>query len=398
MRMQVLEPDLLAEGRPAPFEITRWHRIPSRLFCFQSRGLSFNTVMDWRRRRAGTEWMGDGWTGVAAQAMPDATRHTFFPSKKRDFMLQHIRRADVRRSSWAFGLSALAVSLVASAIFNKEADKRAERRNPRHGRIIIVDGVKLHFLDTGGSQPAVLLIHGNAVTSADMEISGLIDQLKDHHRVIAFDRPGYGYSQRPRDTTWTPEAQADLFAKALEQCGIDSVTVFGHSWGALVAVACALRHPQLVKGIVVASGYYFTTMRADIVLASVATTPLFGDLMRMTISPLIGRLMLPAAFAKMFGPLPIPRRFRDRFPASLSLRPIQMRASSEEGRMMAPAASRLSDQYGSIRAPMTIVAGEADEIVDFERHSKALHDAAPGSRLRLFRGVGHMVHYSETSE
>jgi pimeloyl-ACP methyl ester carboxylesterase len=314
-------------------------------------------------------------------------------------MFQHTRRrADARRSFWAFGLSALAVSLVASAIFNQGADQRAERRNPRRGCMIVVDGVKLHFLDTGGSQPAILLIHGNAVTSADMEISGLIDELKGCHRVIAFDRPGYGYSQRPRDTSWTPEAQADLFVKALAQCGIDSVTVFGHSWGALVAVACALRHPQLVKGIVVASGYYFTTVRADIVLASIATTPLISDFMRMTIAPLIGRLTAPVAFAKMFAPLPVPRRFRDQFPASLSFRPIQMRASSEEGRMMAPAASRLSAQYGSIRAPMTIIAGEADKIVDFERHSKALHDATPGSRLRLFRGVGHMVHYAATSE
>jgi pimeloyl-ACP methyl ester carboxylesterase len=314
-------------------------------------------------------------------------------------MFEQIRgSSDARRSSWVFGLSALASGLAASALWNNRADKRAQKRNPPHGRSIAVDGVKLHYLDTGGAKPAVLLLHGNGVTSADMEISGLIDDLKDRHRVLAFDRPGYGYSERPRNTSWTPEAQADLLAKALAQCEVDNVVVFGHSWGSLVAVALALRHPQLVKGLVLASGYYFPSLRSDVIVGAIAATPLFGDLMRMTISPLIGRLMTPAAFAEMFAPLPIPKRFKDRFPASLSFRPIQMRASSEEASMMVPAAHRLSSQYCAISAPMAIMAGDGDKIVDYESQSKALHDAAPGSRLRAFPGVGHMLHYAATAE
>ena len=66
--------------------------------------------------------------------------------------------------------------------------------------------------------------------------------------------------------------------------------------------------------------------------------------------------------------------------------------------MMDPAAQRLSSQYGAISSPVTIVAGEDDEIVDTERQSKALHDAMPGSCLKLFPGVGHMVHYAATAE
>ncbi|WP_296713228.1 alpha/beta hydrolase [Rhodoblastus sp.] len=308
------------------------------------------------------------------------------------------RPTDTLRSSWALGLAAFAGSLVASAVWNERAEKRAEQRNPPLGHKINVDGVTLHYLDTGGLKPAVLLIHGNGVTSADMEISGLIDALKDRHRVIAFDRPGYGYSERPRNKSWTPEEQADLFAKALAQLKVETVVVLGHSWGTLVAVACALRHPQLVNGLVLASGYYFPTVRLDVVVGSLAATPLLGEVMRRTISPLIGRLMAPAAFAEMFAPMPIPERFSDRFPVSLSFRSTQLRASSEEASMMVPAARRLSSQYGAILPPVTIIAGEGDQIVDFERQSKALHEAVPGSSLRLFPGVGHMVHYAATAE
>lgn len=314
-------------------------------------------------------------------------------------MFEVIRRpVDARRSSWIFGLSAVAGSLFASALWNEKEDQIAERRYPRHGRTIEVDGVKLHFLDTGGSQPAVVLIHGNLVTSADMEISGLVDELKDHHRVIVFDRPGFGYSERPRDRSWTPEAQADLFAEALALCEVEDAIVFGHSWGALVAAAVALRHPQLVGGLVLASGYYFPIPRADVVVPSIGAVPLIGDVLRKTISPLIGRMTAPAVFAQMFDPLPVARRFRDRFPASLSFRPEQLRAIAEEAAMMTPAAERLSRQYGAILAPVTILAGDADKIVDWERHSKALHDAVPGSRLMVFTGVGHMAHYAATSE
>lgn len=310
---------------------------------------------------------------------------------------QFRRRGDARRSTWMLPLSVLAGALVAGAICNEWAEKRAEKRNPPHGHRIEVDGVALHYLDTGGSQPAVVLLHGNGVTSADMETSGLIDELKDRARVITFDRPGYGYSERPRDQSWTPEAQADLLAKALARCKVEKAVVFGHSWGALVALALALRHPQRVMGLVLASGYYFPTVRAD-VMSSVAAAPLIGDFLRVTVLPLMERLTAPAAFAKLFAPLPIPKRFHDLFPATLAYRVTQMRASAEEASMMAPAARRLARQYGAILPPVTIMSGDADRIVDCERQSEALHRAARGSQLRLFPGVGHMLHYAVTSE
>lgn len=108
--------------------------------------------------------------------------------------------------------------------------------------------------------------------------------------------------------------------------------------------------------------------------------------------------MAPAAFKKMFDPLPLPERFRDLFPAGLSFRPTQLRASMEDGGMMMAAADRFSGQYASILAPVTIMAGDADRIVDCDRQSGTLHDVIPGSRLKVFNGVGHMVHYAATSE
>ncbi|MDW4761789.1 alpha/beta hydrolase, partial [Escherichia coli] len=83
----------------------------------------------------------------------------------------------------------------------------------------------------------------------------VIETAARKYRVIAFDRPGFGHSARPRGTIWTPQAQAELIHRALKQIGIPRAAVVGHSWGASVALALAMEYPKTVAGLVLASGY-----------------------------------------------------------------------------------------------------------------------------------------------
>jgi pimeloyl-ACP methyl ester carboxylesterase len=155
-----------------------------------------------------------------------------------------------------------------------------------------------------------------------------VDRLSERYRVIVIDRPGYGYSTRPRQL-WTPRAHATLFQKALQQLGMDRAIVLGHSCGTMVAVSLALQAPALVRGLVLLSGHYFPTARLDVALNWPLAIPGIGDAMRHTVSPLLARLMLPRAFRKMFEPAPVPEYFERLFPKELMLRPIQLRASNE---------------------------------------------------------------------
>ena len=75
------------------------------------------------------------------------------------------------------------------------------------------------------------------------------------HRVVAFDRPGFGYSARPKNVTWTPEAQMELFRRAFKRLGIERPVLYGHSWGAPLVVTYALYYPDDIRGVVAASGY-----------------------------------------------------------------------------------------------------------------------------------------------
>jgi pimeloyl-ACP methyl ester carboxylesterase len=140
--------------------------------------------------------------------------------------------------------------------------RHAVEHHPAAGRFLDVDGVRLHYVEWGVGEPLVL-IHGNGTLIQDFETSGLIDLAAKTFRVIVFDRPGFGYSSRPRGTIWTPAAQADLIHKALMLLGVEHCVLLGHSLGASVAMARALRHPSSVKTLVLVSGYYYPTERFD---------------------------------------------------------------------------------------------------------------------------------------
>ena len=292
-------------------------------------------------------------------------------------------------------LGTAAAALGAAALYNSYHTRQIERRHPPAGRFVEVDGVRLHYLEQGRGTPVVLL-HGNVVTAEDWILSGVLDQVAARgHRVIAFDRPGYGYSDRPRHTAWTATAQANLIRRAVARLGVErDAVVIGHSWGTLAAVALALANPAAVRGLVLVSGYYHPTLRADALLVAPATVPVLGDVLRHTISPLFGAASLPLLLKGMFAPLPVPERFQQGFERGMAVRPLQIRAEAEDGAGMAREAAAMQDRYGELRLPMVIMAGSEDQVADVGRQSIRLHEQIPHSQLELVPGAGHMVHHA----
>ena len=254
-----------------------------------------------------------------------------------------------------------------------------------------------HYIEQGQGDP-VVLIHGNGTLIQDFTVSGLVDGLSGHHRVIVFDRPGFGYSTRPRSRIWTPLAQAEVLQKALDQLGVEQPVVLGHSWGTLVAVALALQFPSRVRGLVLTSGYYFPTARLDVPLLSPPAIPVIGDIMRYTVSPLPGRLLLPRIIRRLFEPAPVPERFDRLFPKEMMLRPSQLRAAAADTALMIPAATELQVRYRELKMPTVIVTGADDKIADVGRQSERLCKTIPQSRFVALPGLGHMVHHLAPDE
>ena len=274
--------------------------------------------------------------------------------------------------------------------------RTAEQKTPPIGQFLTINGVRLHYVERGRG-PALVLIHGNGMMIQDFLVSGIVDDLATRYRVIIIDRPGYGYSERPR-ALWTPRAHATLFQKALQQLGVTQAVVLGHSWGSLVAVALALQAPQLVRSLVLASGYYYPTLRADVLLSSPVAIPGIGDLMRHTVSPLVGRMLQPAMIKAMFAPAAVPERFDREFPKAMMLRPIQLRASAEDAALMTPVTVELEKHYRDLTLPVVIIVGGDDQIADVDRQSKRLHSELPDSKLVVVPGMGHMIQHLAPTE
>src|SRR5256714_3392300 len=287
------------------------------------------------------------------------------------------------------------VALILLVVGNIAFSALAERNNPPIGRFTECDGVRLHYLDRGDpAAPSVVLFHGNGSMIQDFTISGLVDGLARHNRVLCFDRPGFGYSQRPRSRIWTATAQAALFVKAFNQLGVRNPVVLGHSWGALVAIAIGLRDDYPIRGLVLASGYYFPTWRWDVWIMSGPAIPLLGDLLRYTVAPILSWAILPTAFRKLFAPRSIPETFTNAFPGSLTLRPKQLRAAAEESAFLLPTAAQFQSRYPSIRCPVRIFHGTGDQVIEPEQ-ARRLHQVLSSSDLHLVEDAGHMVTYAD---
>ena len=148
-----------------------------------------------------------------------------------------------------------------------------------------------------------------------------------------------------------------------------------------------------MRGLVLVSGYYEPTLRADALLVAPAAVPVLGDVLRHTVSPLLGAALMPLVVKGMFAPLPVPARFKAGFSAGMAVRPSQIRAEAQDGAGMAAGVAAMREHYRELGMPVLVVAGTRDQVVDITRHAIRLYEQIPDSGLWLVPGAGHMVHH-----
>jgi pimeloyl-ACP methyl ester carboxylesterase len=161
-------------------------------------------------------------------------------------------------------------------------------------------------------------------------------------------------------------------------------------------VSLALKHPQFVEALILASGYYFPTPRADFLAMSAPAIPGFGDVLSYTVSPLVGRMVWPLLLKVIFGPRSVPTKF-DGFPKEMAVRPSQIHASAAESALMIPNALAASGEYGNLKMPVIIIAGVDDRLINTDQQSGRLHEQVRHSKMHRVPGTGHMVHQTATS-
>jgi pimeloyl-ACP methyl ester carboxylesterase len=291
------------------------------------------------------------------------------------------------------------VLLTMGAAFSYLYSWAIERRFPPVGRFVEVDGCRLHYREEGpDEEPArgtVVLLHG-ASSNLVESMLGLGRSLAQSYRVVAFDRPGHGWSERkPGLSEAEPARQAALIAGALRQLGIRNAVIVGHSWSGTIVPHLALDHADVTGAILVLSGITSPWPGGYIGWYRRLIDSRAGWLLMRTLAVPVLLMLRPPMKRKTFRPQAAPRGIVTEGFIPLAFRPRTYEANMQDFAVMYDAVLRQSIRYREIRLPVTVVAGDRDEIVWTDLHSLSFAREVPGAELILMSGIGHMPQYAD---
>jgi pimeloyl-ACP methyl ester carboxylesterase len=121
------------------------------------------------------------------------------------------------------------------------------------GNYADTNGIKMYYEIHGEGKPLVL-IHGGGST-IETTFGGILPLFAQHYKVIAVELQAHGHTSE-RNAPETFEQDADDVAELLKQLHINKAYIFGFSNGGSTTLQIAIRHPEIVEKIVVASGAY----------------------------------------------------------------------------------------------------------------------------------------------
>ena len=124
---------------------------------------------------------------------------------------------------------------------------------PARTGYVPVNGLMMYYEIHGTGQPLVLL-HG-AFSAIGTSFGKLLPELAQTRQVIAFEMQAHGHTA-DIDRPLSMAQMADDTAAALQQLGIDKADFFGYSMGAGIALQVAIRHPEMVRKLVLAAVTY----------------------------------------------------------------------------------------------------------------------------------------------
>jgi pimeloyl-ACP methyl ester carboxylesterase len=283
-------------------------------------------------------------------------------------------------------------------------ERSAERRYPRLGALVRVrpelgetaaPSVWLHYLEAGAGPPVVLL-HGAFGGSQDWSAT-IMGTLAARYRVIAFDRPGHGYSERVPGRVNDPRVQAEAVRAALHELRVERPVLVGFSWGGTVALAYAVDHQGELGALVTVNAASHGKDEPTGLIYRIPSIPIVGPLFEHTFVLPFGRAVARSEAARAFGPEAVPDSFADS-PLDLALTPGRFAANAEDSVILDACAREQSKRYDQLTLPTWILVGEGDLIVSPRLHAHRLHEQVSGSHLVSIEGAGHQLLYRHAKE
>jgi uncharacterized protein YndB with AHSA1/START domain len=166
-------------------------------------------------------------------------------------------------SRWSGNFAAKAIlSFIVAGAGNEDppedqARMEATTRTASTGRVesgyTPVNGLRIYY-EIRGAGPPLVLLHGGGSTIGT-SFGKVLEPLAEHRRVIAFEQQGHGRTADV-DRPFSFEQSADDAAALLKHLGIERADFYGYSNGGSIAMQMGIRHPGLVRKLVVASAMF----------------------------------------------------------------------------------------------------------------------------------------------
>lgn len=132
----------------------------------------------------------------------------------------------------------------------KQNDKQWEAAMEK---TVNVDGFTTRYLEEGEGPPVILLHGASLGSSADVWEKTFASLAQAGLRAIAYDQPGFGLSESPRD--FTASYRTGFILKLMNALRIERASLVGHSQAGMMVAQIALQHPEKVsKALTVSCG------------------------------------------------------------------------------------------------------------------------------------------------
>lgn len=234
--------------------------------------------------------------------------------------------------------------------------ERAEAKGPR-GRLV-------YF--RGGRGPAVVLLHGaNDQAGAWVRVAR---PLARGHRLLVLDLPGHGESEPGTGPLSVADLLGGVEALLLAEAGGGKATLVGNSLGGVLALFEAHRHPERVAQVVLVNG---AAIRGDGPAIAISLLPKTRGEARTAMEALTGP-----------GAPRVPDFVLDDLVRRAPGSPLERLLRSPD------AAHTLDGKLGEVRAPVTLLWGDADRLMP-PSYAERVQRELPAARLRLIPGCGH---------
>jgi pimeloyl-ACP methyl ester carboxylesterase len=242
----------------------------------------------------------------------------------------------------------------------------------------MIDGVRVRYADSGGSQEPVVLLTSPWPESL-YAFAPMWATLAEHAHLFAVDLPGFGASER-REDLLSPRAMGGFLVRLVAEADLGRAHVVAPDVGTSAALFAAAAHPERFASVIVGTGGAAVPLELGEPLASWVLDPDLDKYRRMD-----PRAIVDAAVDTIAGGIPDDIRddYRasydgDRFAESMRY----VRRYPEE----LPALAELLPQ---ITTPVTIINGRHDRVVPVA-NAEFLDERLPNSRLAII-DAGHFV-------